>query len=51
MLATLGRSLYNLKLQPSWVTGFINGEGCFIVSVTENHKLKVRIEVRHFFFK
>lgn len=28
------------KLNPNWVTGFIDGEGCFTLSITENVKCK-----------
>ena len=35
-LATPPRSLYNLKLNPWFVTGFTDGEGCFHVSITKN---------------
>ena len=29
------------SLNPNWVTGFSDGEGCFHVSITENRKLKL----------
>lgn len=29
------------KIHPSFVTGFVDGEGCFTCSITENKKLKV----------
>ena len=30
----------NLNLNPWWVTGFVDGEGCFICSITENKNSK-----------
>ena len=36
-------------LDPHWVTGFTDGEGCFHVSITENKKLKEGWRVRLFF--
>ena len=29
------------KLDPNWITGFVDGEGCFHVSITENKNLNV----------
>ena len=31
---------------PSWLSGFTDGEGCFLVSFNENKKFKVKLEVR-----
>ena len=44
--ATHQYSVENYKLDPRWVTGFIDGEGCFRVSIIENKKLKVGWEVQ-----
>lgn len=35
----------NLDIR-SWITGFVDGEGCFSVSFSEREKLNVGIEVR-----
>ena len=32
-------SVKNLKLDPRFVTGFVDGEGCFYIFITENKKL------------
>ena len=34
------------KLHPQWVTGFVDGEGCFHVSITERKDRKLGWEVR-----
>jgi hypothetical protein len=34
-LHTTGSSTY-LKLEPNWISGFIDGEGCFSINITEN---------------
>lgn len=34
------------KLNPDYVIGFIDGEGCFSVSITKHKTLKRRLEVR-----
>ena len=34
-------SVENFQLDPLWVTGFIDGEGCFHVSITENKELNL----------
>ena len=47
--STVGRSVEKFKLNPWWVTGFIDGEGCFNVSITENKKLNQGWEVQHRF--
>ena len=39
-------SLENFQLDPWWVTGFVDGEGCFHVSITKNPKLKVGWDVK-----
>ena len=39
-LATTRRSVENLKLNPLWVTGFVDGEGCFTIWVTKNSRYK-----------
>ena len=36
-------------LDPWFVTGFADGQGCFIVSITKNKKLKITWEVRLIF--
>ncbi len=33
-------------IHPEWVTGFVDGEGCFSVGLSKNVKLKLGIEVR-----
>lgn len=33
-------------IHPEWVTGFVDGEGCFFVGLSKNVKLKLGIEVR-----
>ena len=44
----LRSSLENFKLDPWWVTGFVDAEGCFNVSFTENqnYKLGWRVKLR-----
>ena len=38
---------YNVKkLSPQYVSGFVDGEGCFCVSVSKHKTLKRRLEVR-----
>ena len=37
-------------LDPNWVCGFTEAEGCFFVSLTNNSRLKTKIEVRIMFF-
>lgn len=41
-----GVSKKNLKLNPWFISGFSDGEGCFHVSITKNKKFKVGWEVR-----
>lgn len=33
-------------LNPFWVTGFVDGEGCFSIHFVENKKFKLGLEVR-----
>ena len=40
-LHTSGVCKNNIKLNPLFVSGFIDGEGCFYVFVTKNKKFKV----------
>ena len=42
-------SVENFQLDPWWVTGFVDGEGCFDVSITENKKLNQGWDVQHRF--
>ena len=42
-------SLENYKLDPWWVTGFCDGEGCFHVNLIENKKLKFGWRIEHRF--
>ena len=37
------------KLDPNWVTGFIDGEGSFTCSVVEDERLKTGWEVKSYF--
>ena len=39
----------NFQLDPWWITGFVDGEGCFDVSITENKELNQGWEVQHRF--
>jgi intein-encoded DNA endonuclease-like protein len=39
----------NNKLNPNFVTGFIDAEGCFHVSIVDNTSLKVGKSVRAMF--
>ncbi len=34
------------SLPPDWVTGFVDGEGCFYIGISKRPKLRVGIEVR-----
>lgn len=36
----------NFKLDPNWVTGFTDGEGCFHISITEDKRQKLGWQVR-----
>ena len=40
-LATTPRSVENFHLDPHWITGFADGEGCFTVSVIEHKEYKI----------
>lgn len=35
-----------VELDPRWVSGFVNGEGCFSVSFTKRPKRKIKVEPR-----
>lgn len=37
------------KLNPNYIVGFVDGEGCFCVSISKNKTLKRRVEVRPLF--
>ena len=41
-----GRSEPNQSLDPQYVVGFVDGEGCFCVSVSKHKTLKRRLDVR-----
>jgi hypothetical protein len=36
-------------VKPYFITGFVDGEGCFVISVLKNQKLKIGWEVQVFF--
>jgi hypothetical protein len=38
----------NSKLDPWWVTGFVDAEGCFRISILKNKELKTQWGVRAF---
>ena len=38
-------NLQNFNLNPGFVTGFTDGEGCFIISITKNNNFKLRWKV------
>jgi len=40
------RSEPSNKLNPNYIVGFVDGEGCFCVSVSKHKTLKRRVEVR-----
>ena len=42
----LRSSLKNFKLDPNWVTGFVDGEGCFHVSIIKNKNYKLGWQVQ-----
>lgn len=44
--AKAGRRDEPSKLNPDYIVGFVDGEGCFCVSVSKHKTLKRRIEVR-----
>ena len=33
------------RLNEHWITGFVDGEGCFHVGINQNHKLKLGFQV------
>ena len=35
-----------LKFDPNWITGFVDGEGTFFISIYESSKLKTGFQVR-----
>jgi len=39
----------NNELNPNWVTGFVDAEGCFTVTIYENNKSKKRWEIERRF--
>ncbi len=39
-----------IQLNPLWVTGFVDGEGCFCVIISKSKKLKVGWRVRVYFY-
>ena len=42
---TNGLSKNNIKLNPWFIIGFIDGEGCFFINVTKNKKYKTDFKV------
>ena len=42
---------HNFKMNPQFITGFADGESCFIISITKQNSHKTGIQVRLFFFK
>jgi len=40
----------SVNIHPWWVTGFVDGEGCFTVSITKNSELKTGWRVKAIFF-
>ena len=46
LIATHHCSLDNFKLVPNWVTGFVDGEGCFTVSITQRKDIKLGWHVK-----
>ena len=39
----------NFKINPSWVTGFVDAEGCFTIIINRSNNLKVGWRVRTYF--
>lgn len=39
-----------IQLNPLWVTGFVDGEGCFCVIISKSKNLKVGWRVRVYFY-
>ena len=33
------------RLNPHWITGFIDGEGCFMIQINKNHKMKTGYQI------
>ena len=46
LVATPQCSVENFNIDPWWVTGFLDGEGCFHVSITENKNYQLAWQVR-----
>lgn len=46
VLKSKSQRAYNFPLQPSWVTGFTDGEGCFYVSINKNKELKIGLRIQ-----
>ena len=38
------------EINPNWIVGFVDGEGCFFIGITKNTKIKVNFNV-NFLFK
>ena len=38
--------MINNKLNPNWVTGFTDGEGCFMINVTKRETNKMKWQIR-----
>ncbi len=36
---------YSLKLEPQWITGFVDGEGCFYVGINANEEMTAGFQV------
>ena len=36
----------SMEINPWYITGFVDGEGCFHISFSKRNKLKTKIEVR-----
>ncbi len=34
-----------MKLEKNWITGFVDGEGCFFVGINKNHTMKLGVQV------
>ena len=34
-----------MKLQPEWVVGFVDGEGCFHIAINRNREMKAGVQV------
>lgn len=44
-----GRTLRKYKLDPNYICGFVDGEGCFSISISKHRTLKRKVEVRALF--